>query len=273
MNRDQQRLCSIESRPLRHRRNPRLYRPIIPKELKRALCRPLSAIGLKVTPDRMGDLDGKTCFICGRYLLNNSLKDLAHAEIHTDLPLKAKPDKYFLFTCPSCSKTAHKRCWYEVAEKKIKNGLLVKTQWRLECPSCHQVLSPPRPERIDWKRGYQIPGHGDAELIELHVPEVFGWKTSQVVGKIGKAIDGLFRTIGLGALTPAQHGSIAQAVNKIGKTFGFVTSAVVLDATPQQRRDLRDLRCQHCGAPLPLPGLAESAVVCAHCGTAHLLPS
>jgi predicted RNA-binding Zn-ribbon protein involved in translation (DUF1610 family) len=221
----------------------------------------------------MNDLDGKTCFICGRYLLNNSLKDLAYMEVHTGSSAKAKPDKYFLFTCPSCGKTAHKRCWYDVGERRSKDGLFGKTLWRFECPSCHQVLSPTRTGRPDWKLGYQIPGHGDAELIELLTSDVLSWKASRAVGVIGKAIDGLFSSIGLGALTSAQRNAVSQAANRIGKSFGFVTSAVAFDATPQQRRELRELRCHNCGAPLPLPGLAESAVVCPHCGTAHLLPT
>lgn len=220
----------------------------------------------------MNNLNGKTCFICGRYLLNNSLDDLAYLEVHTRAPAKAKPDKYFLFTCPSCGKTAHKRCWYDTGEKKSKKGIFAKTEWQAECPSCHQILSPPR-ERTDWKLGYQIPGHTDAELIELQVPDVLSWKASRAVGMIGNAIDNLFKSIGLGSLTGAQRNAIAHAASKIGKTFGFVTSAVTLDATPEQRREMKALKCHNCGAPLPLPELAESAVVCVHCGTAHLLPT
>ena len=51
----------------------------------------------------------------------------------------------------------------------------------------------------------------------------------------------------------------------------FVYSVAKIKLTPQQRSELKELRCQNCDAPLPLPGEFDDAVVCAHCGTAHLL--
>ena len=64
---------------------------------------------MRITPDKMNKLDGKVCFICGRYLLNWSSKDLAYLKVHTETKTKAKPDMYHLFACPNCGKIAHKR--------------------------------------------------------------------------------------------------------------------------------------------------------------------
>ncbi|MHA2360019.1 MAG: hypothetical protein ACXAB5_07080, partial [Candidatus Thorarchaeota archaeon] len=115
---------------------------------------------MRITPDKMNKLDGKTCFICGKYLLNYSWNDLTHLKVHTGRPMKAKPDKYHLFSCPNCQNLAHKRCWYNVGERKTRKGFFGK-EWQMLCPSCGHILSQKRPQRIDWKRGYEIPGHPD----------------------------------------------------------------------------------------------------------------
>ena len=229
---------------------------------------------MRVTPDKMGKLDGQKCFICGRYLLNNTNEDLAYTQVHTGAKVKAKPDTYYLFSCPNCQKTGHKRCWYDVAEKTIKEGWFGKKQWRLECPGCHQILSEARPEKVDWEHGYQIPGHPDEELIGLQIPDVLAWKAGSVVGKIGHAVDGFFKSVSVGSLSASETSAIAQAAARIGKTLRDVANMVFrLDTPAAKRSEIKDLKCQHCGAPLPIPKQFEQAVVCAHCGTAHLLPA
>ena len=226
---------------------------------------------MRITPEKMNKLDGRTCFICGKYLLNYTSDDLAYLKVYTGGTSKIKPDTYYLFSCPNCNKLAHKRCWYTVGERKKRKGFFGK-EWQLFCPSCGHVLSAPRPERTDWKRGYEIPGHPDTELLELQVPEVMSWKAGSVFGKIGRAIDNFFQAVGLGSLSDPERSSIGKAAQRIGKTIQDVAEKVFkLNIPAEQRSKIRDLKCQNCGAPLPLPGEFEDAVVCAHCGTAHLL--
>lgn len=227
---------------------------------------------MKITPDKMNKLDGRTCFICGKYLLNNSEKDLAYLKIHSGSTMRAKPKMYHLFPCPHCNKIAHKRCWYDVGERKIKKGWFGKSEYILSCPSCGTDLSSKRPKRVDWKRGYELPGHPDSEILELHVPDVMTWKAGSVFGKIGRAIDNFFQAVGLGSLSDPERNSIGRAAQGVGKTIQDVAERVFkIKLTPQQRSELKELRCQNCDAPLPLPGEFDDAVVCAHCGTAHLL--
>jgi hypothetical protein len=185
----------------------------------------------------------------------------------------AKPDKYHLFQCPECKKYAHKRCWYDVGEIKTRKGWF-GSQWTLHCPSCGVQLSEKREKREDWKRGYEIPGHSDDELMELYVSDVLAWKAGSIFGKIGKAIDSFFKAVGLGSLTDSETSSVARAAKKIGKTISDVAQRVFkLELPPEHRTELKELVCQNCGAPLPLPEPHEEAVVCEHCGTAHLLPT
>ncbi|TFG34315.1 hypothetical protein EU527_04185 [Candidatus Thorarchaeota archaeon] len=227
---------------------------------------------MRITPEKMRKLDGRTCFICGKYLLNYSENDLAYLEVHSGSSVKAKPNKYFLFPCPNCSKIAHLRCWYDIGEKKVKKGWFSKSEYQLTCPSCKTILSPKRPQRVDWKRGYQIPGYPEGDLLELQVQDVIAYKAGSFFGKIGRAIDGLFQSVGIGSLSNPERGAIAKAAHKVGKTIQDVAEQVFrIKLTPEQRSGLKELRCQNCDAPLPIPGEFADAVVCAHCGTAHLL--
>ena len=227
---------------------------------------------MRITPDKMNKLDGRVCFICGKYLLNYSEKDLSYLKIHTGAKTKAKPDQYHLFACPNCNKMAHKRCWYDTGEHKVKKGWFSKSEYILTCPSCGTVLSQKRPERIDWERGYEIPGHPDSEILELQVKDVMSWKAGSVFGKIGRAIDNFFKAVGLGSLSDPERNAVARAAANVGKTIQDVAEQVFkVKLTPKQRSELKELRCQNCDAPLPLPGEFDDAVVCAHCGTAHLL--
>ena len=227
---------------------------------------------MRITPDKMNKLDGRVCFICGKYLLNCSENDLAYLKVHTGSSRKAKPNMYHLFSCPNCNKMAHKRCWYDVAERKVKKGWFGKSEYILTCPSCGTDLSPKREKKGDWKRGYELPGYPNSELLELHVSEVKTWKAGSVFGKIGRAIDDFFKAVGLGSLTDPERNAVARAAANIGKSIQDVAEKVFkIKLTPKQRAELKELRCQNCDAPLPLPGEFDDAVVCAHCGTAHLL--
>lgn len=227
---------------------------------------------MRITPDKMNKLDGKVCFICGRYLLNWSSKDLAYLRVYTGKKEKARPDKYYLFACPNCNKIAHKRCWYDVGERKIKKGFFRKPDWNLVCPSCGTSLAPVANARVDWESGYELPGHPDSEIYELFCSDVLAWKAGSVFGKIGQAIDGVFQAVGLGSISNPERSAIAQAAQKVGKTIQDVAERVFrIKLAPEERSQLKELRCQNCGAPLPLPGDFDDAVVCSHCGTAHLL--
>ncbi|MBN2228456.1 MAG: hypothetical protein JW779_02610 [Candidatus Thorarchaeota archaeon] len=229
---------------------------------------------MRITPDKMNKLDGRTCFICGSFLLNWTTKDLAYLRVHTGGKAKVRPDMYYLFSCPSCEKIAHKRCWYDVGERKIRKGFFKKPDWKLICPDCGAELAPPTSNRIDWERGYEIPGHPDSEILQLYCSDVIAWKAGSMFGKIGKAIDSFFQAVGLGSLTNPERSAIARAAQKVGKTIQDVAERVFkIRLTPQERSQLKELKCQNCGAPLPLPGEFDDAVVCAHCGTAHLLKS
>ncbi len=227
---------------------------------------------MRIMPEKMNKLDGRTCFICGNYLLNNSEGDLAYLKVHSGSTMKAKPNMYHLFACPHCNKIAHKRCWYDRGERKIKKGWFSKSEYILTCLSCGTDISAKKPERVDWKRGYEIPGHPDSEILELHVSDVMTWKAGSVFSKIGRAINDFFKAVGLGSLTDPERGAVASAANNVGKTIQDVAEQVFkIDLTPKQRAELKELRCQNCDAPLPLPGEFDNAIVCAHCGTAHLL--
>ncbi len=227
---------------------------------------------MKYDVERLRELDGKVCFICGRYLLNYRNADLEYAEVHTGRPVRLRPERYHLFTCPSCGKTAHKRCWYNVGEKKVKKGLFRTQGWRLVCPSCGHEIAGLRKERTDWRHGYQIPGHPDSELPELYVSDVLAYKAAALVGKVGKTIDGFFKAVGLAALTDPERSAIAAAAARVGKTLADIADRVFrLTVPPTEKHELTALRCQNCGAPLPVPEEGQKAIVCAHCGTAHLL--
>ena len=230
---------------------------------------------LKVSPDKIGNFDGRSCFICGLPLLKYRDKDIAYHKTHTGKAQVAKPKRYFLFACPNCSKVAHKRCWFEYGDKAEKKGFFGK-EYILKCPNCGQALSQPRERREKWKLGYQIPGHPDEELIEIHIEDISRWKKGQSVGsfigKIGQAFEAFFKAVGLGTLTDSETSAIARAAAKIGKGIQDVAEKVFkLDIPPEDRDKITELKCQNCGAPLPLPEFYEEAVVCAHCGTAHLL--
>ncbi|MFW9799563.1 MAG: hypothetical protein ACFFD9_03955 [Candidatus Thorarchaeota archaeon] len=229
---------------------------------------------MRIPVEKMSKYDGVTCFLCGRYVLNNNSKDLAYLQLPTGKGQKAKPDKFFLFACPNCGKIAHKRCWHDVGDQEIKKGWFRKSEWKLACPSCGEQLSETRNEKTPWKRGYQIPGHPDDELTELHVGEVMAWKAGSIFGRIGMAIDNFFKAVGLGSLNDTETNSVAAAAAKIGKTFRDVAQQVFrLDIPPEKRAEIKELKCQNCGAALPVPAPSEEAIVCAHCGTAHLLPT
>jgi ribosomal protein S27E len=227
---------------------------------------------MRITPDKMDRLDGKVCFICGNYLLNWSNKDLAYLKVHTGNKTRAKPEKYYLFACPNCNQIAHKRCWYNVGVKKTKRGFFKKAEWNLACPNCGTNIASTVNTHTAWERGYELPGHPDSEIYEMLCTDVLAWKAGSVFGKISKAIDGIFQAVGLGSLTNPERSAIAQAAQRIGKTIQDVAEKVFkIKLTPQERSQLKELKCQNCGAPLPLPGEFEDAVVCSHCGTAHLL--
>ena len=226
---------------------------------------------MRLTSEKLNKLDGRTCFICGKYLLNYTAKDMAYMKVYSGKGSKIRPDMYHLFTCPNCENIAHKRCWYDVADRKSRKGFFGK-EWQMFCPKCGHTISPKRSERIEWKRGFDIPGHPDSELLELHVPDVITWKAGSVFGKIGKALNNFFRAVGLGTLSDPERSSIASAAQKIGKTIQDVAEQVFkLDLPKEKLSELRELKCQNCAAPLPLPGEFDEAVVCVHCGTAHLL--
>ncbi|NHJ15173.1 MAG: hypothetical protein EAX95_15940 [Candidatus Thorarchaeota archaeon] len=229
---------------------------------------------MRIPVSKISQFDGKTCFICGKYLLNNTADDLAYQHLPNGKSIKAMPDKYYLFSCPNCGKVAHKRCWYDIGEQKQKKGWFGKKEWKLICPGCKQQLSSTRSERSDWKKGYQIPSHPDDELLELHVPDVMAWKAGSIFGKIGKAIDNFFQAVGLGSLSESETSAISVAAAKIGKTLRDIAQKVFrLEIPPERRKEIKELRCQNCGAPLPMPEPYVEAVICAHCNTAHLLPT
>ncbi len=227
---------------------------------------------MRVSIERMKDFDGKTCFICGEFLLNNRRKDLAYHEVHTGRSRLMKPERYHLFACPNCGKIAHKRCWYDVGLQKVKKNFFMTAGWRLVCPSCGFEVAPLTKERKPWNMGYQIPGHPDEELIELWTGDVLAWKAGSLFGKVGKTINNFFRAVGLGSLTDPERSSVARAAEKVGRTLSTIAKQIFkLDIPEEERSEIKALTCQNCGAPLPLPGPGESAVVCEHCGTAHLL--
>lgn len=226
---------------------------------------------MRITPNKIGRLDGRTCFICGKYLLNTTGDDMAYLPVHTGKSVRAEPERYYLFSCPNCESTAHKRCWYNVGEQKFRKGWFGK-EWQLICPSCGHVLSEKREDRTDWKKGYQIPGHPDSELLEIYRADVVAWKAGSVFRSIGRAVDGFFKSVGIGSLDSPEQSSVARAAAKIGKTLQDIAQQVFkLDLSEKERSELKELKCLNCGAPLPLPGEFDDAVVCTHCNTAHLL--
>jgi hypothetical protein len=110
--------------------------------------------------------------------------------------------------------------------------------------------------------------------MELFTGDVLTWKAGSIFGRIGKAIDNFFRAVGLGSLDESETNAIAAAAAKIGKTIRDIAQKVFrLEIPPEQRSELKDLKCQNCGAPLPMPEPHEEAVICSHCNTAHLLPT
>jgi hypothetical protein len=219
----------------------------------------------------MNKLDGKTCFICGKFLLNSTEDDMAYLPVHTGKSMRARPDRYYLFTCPNCQSTGHKRCWYNVGERKSRKGWFGK-EWQMICPNCGHVLSEKREDRVDWRKGYQIPGHPDDDLLELHKQDVVAWKAGSLFRSIGRAVDGFFKSVGLGSLNAPEQSAVSRAAARIGKSLQDVAQKVFkLDMSKEEREKITELKCQNCGAPLPLPDQFAEAVVCAHCGTAHLL--
>lgn len=224
--------------------------------------------------DRFKD---KTCFICGRLLLDYTPADFAYVPNVAGKSIKAKPEKYHLYPCPECNEVAHKRCWHKHGETQYKKGFFSKSEFQLKCPSCGRELSQKRENVTKWERGYEIPGHPDKELFEIYLTDLRDWKRGRAVGSflrmVGSAIDSFFKAVGLGSLTNTETSAIAKAAAKIGKGINDVAEKVFrLDITPEERKELRDLKCQNCGAPLPIPEFYEEAVVCQHCNTAHLLP-
>ena len=189
---------------------------------------------MRVGASGLAAYDGVVCFICGRYILNNRTRDLAYLHLPTGKSTKARPDKYYLFECPNCHKIAHKRCWYDVGERKEKKGWFGKTTWRLVCPSCGTEIAPARDTRTDWKHGYQIPGHPDEELPELVVNEVLAWKAGSVLGKVGQSIGTFFTAVGLGSLTDPEKSAIARAAIKVGRTLQDIAERVFRLSLPAE---------------------------------------
>lgn len=227
---------------------------------------------MRVPVEELDKYDGVVCFICGEYLLNHSPSDLAYMNLASGRKKKAKPERYYLFECPNCGRIAHKRCWYEEAEEKVKLGWF-KRGWQLVCPGCGEEISDVREDKTDWDKGYQIPGHPDDELPAIFTSDSFMWKAGSMFGKMGKAIGDLFKAVGLGSLSDSETSAVARAAARVGKTIRDVASKVFkLDIPPAKRSEIKSLRCQNCGAALPMPESDEEAVVCEHCGTAHLLP-
>ncbi|MHA1770555.1 MAG: hypothetical protein ACTSYL_04995 [Candidatus Thorarchaeota archaeon] len=205
-------------------------------------------------------------------MLKYNIQDLAYAETHTGRSVKAKPERYYLFACPNCGRIAHKRCWYNVAEQRVKKGLFGTKGYRLVCPSCGYEVAPLRKKRTPWTKGYQIPGHPDSELLEIFVADIRSYKTGKMFGSLGRAITGLFRAVGLGSLTDPERSAIARAAAKVGRTMEDVAKDVFKIELPKEGdHEIKALTCQNCGAPLPMPGPGESVVVCEHCGTAHII--
>ncbi|MHA1484351.1 MAG: hypothetical protein ACTSPR_03415, partial [Candidatus Thorarchaeota archaeon] len=67
--------------------------------------------------------------------------------------------------------------------------------------------------------------------------------------------------------------AIATAAERVGMTISQIGKQIFkVEATPAQRQGMEELKCQNCGAPLPVPDQFVEAVVCSHCGTAHSLP-
>jgi len=233
---------------------------------------------VRLTPDKMDRFKDKTCFICGRQLLDYTPADLAYVPNVTGKSIKAKPDKFHLFPCPECNEVAHKRCWYKHGEIPKKKGFFSKSDFQLTCPSCSRPLSVKRDKVVDWRKGYEIPEHPDDEILEIQIPDLIRWKRGRSVGSflkmVGDALTSFFQAVGLGSLTDTETSAIARAAEKIGKGINDVAEKVFkLDISPEERKNLTELKCQNCDAPLPLPEYWEEAVVCSHCGTAHLLPT
>ena len=231
-----------------------------------------------VTPDKMDRFKDKTCFLCGKQLLVYSQSDLSYVPNVVGKSIKATPAKYYLFPCSECNEVAHKRCWYNHGEIPQKKGLFSKSDYQLHCPSCTKPLSQKREKLRKWNKGYEIPGHPDEELLEIQIPDLVNWKRGRSVGSflkmVGDAIDSFFKAVGLGSLTDTETSAIARAAANIGKGINDVAEKVFkLDISPEERKNLTELVCQNCDAPLPLPEFYEEAVVCSHCGTAHLLPT
>ncbi len=228
---------------------------------------------MRIGVDKLNRLEGQHCFICGKPLLSHRIDDLAYIPVIKGGSVKAKPERYYLFQCPSCNKIGHKRCWYDVADRPVGGGIIFGPKGReMKCPACGYLIAPLRKEWVEWIRGYQIPGHPDEELFEIWVGDVNSYKAGAFISKIGAAIGGLFRAVKLGSLTASEKSAVSEAAQRVGKSFSDLSQQVFrLDVSQQDRQALRDLRCMHCSAPLPSPGQFDDAIVCQHCGTAHLL--
>lgn len=227
---------------------------------------------MRISVEKMKNLEGKNCAICGKQLLAYNSDNLAYLPLPTGKSVKAKPERYHLFQCPNCEKIAHKRCWYRHGDEKMKTGMF-SSAYQLKCPNCEQVLSGKRDKRRTWMKGYQIPGHPDEDLIEVFLSDIKSFKGGSFLDKIGSTIGNVFKAIGIAALNDRETSAIATAAERVGMTISQIGQQIFkVNVTPAQRRGMEELKCQNCGAPLPVPDQFVEAVVCVHCGTAHLLP-
>ena len=227
---------------------------------------------MRFSVEKMKNLDGKNCAICGKALLKYNSDFLAYLPLPTGKSVKAKPERYHLFQCPNCEKIAHKKCWYRHGDVKVKTGIF-SSAYQLKCPNCEQILSGKRDKRRTWMKGYQIPGYPDEDLIEIFLSDIKSFQGGSFLDKIGSTIGGIFKAIGIAALNDRETSAIATAAERVGMTISQIGKQIFkVDATPAQRQGMEELKCQNCGAPLPVPDQFVEAVVCAHCGTAHLLP-
>ncbi len=228
---------------------------------------------MKVPLEMLAQYDQQTCFICGRYLLNWGYKDISWQRLPTGKSHKKRPERYALFACPNCGRLAHKRCWYDHADRPEKRGLFRKGPWKMVCPSCGVQIGPERDERTPWDKGYEIPGHPDDTIPELYTSDVRSYRAGAWVRRVKESVLGFFRAVGLNTLNEEEMDAVSRAAARIGKTMSDIAGRVIrLDENGKKRDELLELRCVNCGAPLPLPEKGETATVCEHCGTAYLLP-
>ena len=257
-------LCSCSSAHLK---------PYIAEDLFRELFSVrFRELAMRISVEKMKHLEGKNCAICGKPLLKYNSDFLAYLPLPTGKSVKAKPERYHLFQCPNCEKIAHKRCWYRHGDKKVKTGMF-SSAYQLKCPNCEQVLSGKRDKRRSWMKGYQIPDYPDEKLIEIFLSDIKSFQGGSFLDKIGSTIGGVFKAIGAAALNERETSAISRAAEAVGMTISQIGKQIFkVDVTPAQRQGMEELKCQNCGAPLPMPDQFAEAAVCAHCGTAHLLP-